>query len=106
MLVEQVDCVNLETFKRCVSNLFNMVRLAVDSNRMGAALRIEFVPKLGRNDDLVAYRKEGLTHQLFVLERTINFRSIEEGHAQVDCFSEQRDHLRSVFYGAIRPTHS
>src|SRR5262249_13969450 len=106
MLVEQIDCVNLETFKRRFSNLFDMVRLAIDSNGMGTAVRIEFIPKLGRNDDLVAHWKEGLAHQLFVLEGTINFRCIEEGHAQVDCFSEQRDYLRSVFYGAIRPAHT
>src|SRR5262245_26770538 len=88
VLVEQIDCVNFETFKRRVSNLSDMVRLAVDSDRIGTSFRIKFKSKLGRNDDPVTHWIESLAHQLFVLERAIHFRRIEESYAQVDCFSE------------------
>jgi len=50
-------------------------------------------PELGRDHHLPAHGSEGLAHEFFIHERTVDFRGIEERHAAFDRSPNERNHL-------------
>ena len=58
--------------------------------------RIVFPPELGGDHHLALVGFQRFAHQLFVGERPIHFRSVEEGDAVVDCRVKEIDHFLFV----------
>ena len=98
VLVEQVDEVGPQPTQRPVERLANVLRPTV---QLSVAL-IQREAELGRDDDLVAARRESLADHFFVVVRPVDLRGVEEGHAVVDGFAQEVDHGPPVGRGAER----
>jgi hypothetical protein len=75
MLVEQVDTVSPQALHRSFGNLADLLGAAIQSDDLAVP---DFKAKLSRNDDFVAERRNGITHQFFVAVRTIGFGRVEK----------------------------
>jgi hypothetical protein len=92
MLVQQIDDLNTQSLQRSLGSLADGVRMAAQAGvRLGRW--IDCKAELGRNSDLVAHVAQSLADNLLVGKGTIDFGGIEEGDAQIDCRSDQRDAL-------------
>src|SRR6478752_5767632 len=92
MLVQQIDDLNTQSLQRSLGGLADGVRMAAQAGvRLGRW--IDCKAELGRNSDLVAHVAQSLADNLLVGKGTIDFGGIEEGDAQIDCRSDQRDAL-------------
>ena len=69
----------------------------------GLTARSEVEAELGRDHDLVADGLERLADELFVGERAVDLRGVEEGDAALDGGADQRDHLLLVRRAGRRP---
>jgi len=61
--------------------------------------------ELGCDHDLLADGSERLANELFVRERTVDLRGIEEGQATLDRGADQRDHLLGIRGRAVAAAH-
>ena len=110
MLIEQVDCLDLEPLERALDGLLDVLRAAVQSrrapHRTGIEIRIEVEPELGGDHHLLAEGSEGLAHKLLVDERAVDLGGVEEGDAPLDGGVKQSGHLLLVFGRAVGKAHS
>src|SRR6476660_6305268 len=92
MLVQQIDDLNTQSLQRSLGGLADGVPMAAQAGvRLGRW--IDCKAELGRNSDLVAHVAQSFADNLLVGKGTIDFGGIEEGDAQIDCRSDQRDAL-------------
>src|SRR5262245_28577565 len=88
MLIEQIDPIGLQASQRCLGDLANVRRPAVQS-RLLAVLELE--PELGRNRDLVTNRLKRRADELFVREWPVRFGGIDERNPAIDGGTNDRD---------------
>src|SRR3954462_2973826 len=81
MLIQQIDAIGAQPAQRTFHRLTNVRRAAVEPGDLSA---FDLEPKLGGENDLVAFSSNGSAHQLFVGERTVHFRRIEEAATQLE----------------------
>ena len=96
VLIEEVDRIDAEPFQRALRDLLDVLRAAVHAELFAFAGRVEFEPELRGDHHLLAERSERLAYQLFVHERSVRLRGVEERRAEFDRGPEERDHLLSV----------
>ena len=98
-----------EPLEGALDGLLHVRRTAVQARRTLRASRIgagtEIEPELGGDDDLAANGREGLAHELFVRERTIAFRGVEERDAALHGGPEKPDHLLLLLRRAVGKAH-
>ena len=87
VLVEQVNPVGAQPLQRFLCNLANILRAAIKAIT-GPSV---FKPELGCNDDLVADGGKRLTKQFLIIARPVGFGGVEEGNAEINGVTEQRD---------------
>src|SRR5207302_7960314 len=107
MLIEQINCFDLEPLKRAFDGLPDVLRPAVQTGRTEprtAATEIE--SELGGNRHLLAEWGESLAHEFFVYERAIDLSGVEEGDPAFHGSPEKSGHLLFVFGRTVRKTHS
>jgi hypothetical protein len=63
------------------------------------------VPELGGDNDLPAERSQGLAHQLFVGERAVHLRGVEEREAALDGRANEGNHLLLVWERSVAVAH-
>src|SRR4030043_666242 len=78
VLIEQVDCINPESFKRSLGNLFDVLRPTIKTKPLRPPAGIKFEAELGSYHHLPSKGREGFAHEFFVSERSVNFGGIEE----------------------------
>jgi len=83
MLIDQVNCLDLESLERPLNGLLDMLRLTVKTTR----LRRKIEPELCGDHHLITERGEGFAHEFFVGERAIDFGGIKERDAMFDWLS-------------------
>ena len=94
MLIEKIDCFDIEAFERCVRDLPDVFRPAVET--IASAVRIDPKSKLGCNDYVIPERRKRFSHQFFVCERAIRFGSVKEGDPTLDGGTNDFDALLSL----------
>ena len=77
VLVEQVDAVGVQALEGCFGHLPDVDGLAVEPVAL-AGDRVDVECELGRYDDVVADRGEGLADEFLVGEWPVGFGGIEE----------------------------
>jgi hypothetical protein len=82
VLVEQVNPVGPQSRERRIGYLPNVLWAAVESATL-AGDRVDVECELGRYDDVIADRGEGLADEFLVSERPVGFGGVEEGDALV-----------------------
>src|SRR5437879_2253983 len=87
MLIEQVDRVGAQPLQRRLNAAPDHLRAAVETTL--AAFEVE--AELGRDHDLVADRFQRLANELFVRERPVDLRGVEERDAALDRRADQGD---------------
>jgi hypothetical protein len=100
MLVEEVDDIGPEPLQRSVGDLADVSGPAIQADLL-AGFGIDLEAELGGDRDLLAERRKRLADHLFVGERSIDLRGIEEGHAALDRRADQSDALLPVEGGAV-----
>jgi hypothetical protein len=90
VLVEQVDPVGLQALERRVGYVPDVLRAAVEPVAL-AGDRVDVEGELGRYDDLVTDRGEGLADEFLVGERPVGFSGVEERDAPIDSGADQGD---------------
>ena len=81
-------------------------------DRLGAAVEagrragLEIESELGRDHDLVAHGLERFADELFVRERPVDLRGVEEGDATFDCGAGEGDHLPAVGNRQVALAHA
>ena len=78
MLIQHVDDVSLEAFKRSFYHFLDVFRPAVEASTALARPRIDVETELGGDHDLFAYGNEGFAHEFFICKWTISFGGIEQ----------------------------
>jgi hypothetical protein len=104
VLVEQVDRVDPEPLERALDDLRDVLRPAIKPPLL--AIGIELEAELGRDHDLLADRRKGFTHELFVRKRPVRLSRVEEGNAALDGRPNEGDHLLLVGSWAIPKAHA
>lgn len=102
MLVEQVDAVGAQPAQRCIDDVSDVLRLAVET----VTLASDGVDVEGELDDLVADRGQGFADELLIDERPVGLGGVEEGHTAFNRIADQRDHLRPVWRLSVVRAHS
>src|SRR5690348_12100873 len=92
MLVQQIDGFNAEPFQGAFDGLADVLRPAVHSAD-APRLRVDVEAELRRNHDLVTERAQRFPDHLFILEGSVDFGGVEEGHAAFDGVADQLDAL-------------
>jgi hypothetical protein len=54
VLIKKIDGINVQALQRCVGNLFDVLRVAVQALRAGAPIGVDVEAELGGDDDFVA----------------------------------------------------
>ena len=106
VLVEQIDRVDPEPLQRSFDGLADVRRLAVETNPLRAAVRIELEAELRGDDDPIAEWLERFAHEVFVGARAVHLRRIEERDAFVDGRANQLDHRLAIRSRAVGETHA
>jgi hypothetical protein len=70
VLIEEIDPIGLEPLQRRLGDFANVRRAAVEPRLLPA---VEFESELGGDDDLIANRRERVTHEFFVREWPVRF---------------------------------
>jgi hypothetical protein len=81
VLVEQVNDIGLESLQRSLSHFFDVLRPAIQIRPARASRGIGCEAKLRGDHNLLAQRRQCLTHEFFVNEGAIHFGGIEERDA-------------------------
>jgi hypothetical protein len=93
VLVQQVDGGHAEPLQGVLDGGPDVLRPAVQT---GGPVAVVAEAELGGNDDLVAYRRQGLADQGLVGERAVDLGGVEERDAAVDGGADQGDAVRVV----------
>jgi hypothetical protein len=101
VLVQQVDAVGAQALQRGLDHSTDALWAAVHARTDEAVLEAE----LGRDHHLVAHRGQGLAHHLLV-QPTVGFGSVEEGHAALDGLADELHARRPVQAGAVAVTQA
>src|SRR5579872_6221175 len=105
VLVEKVDDVRFKPLERCLGDLLDMFRPAIEP-RLLARGRIEPETELRGYRHTFAHGSERFADQLFVGERTVHFGGIEERHAEFHSLADQGNHLLLVRGRPIAEAHA
>src|SRR5580658_9817707 len=95
MLIQKINRLDLQPFKRAFNRPLDLFWLAVHTSPVLPRLRIDVPSKLGRDHHLALERRKRLTDQLLIQERTIGLSGIEERHA---IFDRRSNHCDSVLF--------
>ncbi|HEY6045585.1 MAG TPA: hypothetical protein VIU65_03225 [Pyrinomonadaceae bacterium] len=106
VLIQQIDCFDLESSKRSFSHLFDVLGAAVEPGPSRCIFRTRCETKFGGNHYLVADGSECFTHQFFIDERAIDLSCVKECDAAINCRPHQRDHFLFVCGRAVTKAHS
>ncbi len=106
VLIQEIDRLHAEPLERTVHGLSDMVRLAVEADKLRTAIRIQLEPELRGDDHLAAERLESLAHQIFVRARAIHLGRVEERDAAFDRRPNERDHLLPVLGRSVGEAHA
>ncbi len=87
MLIENIDSVRLQALQCRLSDDSDALRAAVHAAGVVPLLEAE----LGRDHDLVANRRQCLTHDFLIGKGAIGLGRVEEGHAVLERRPNQRD---------------
>jgi hypothetical protein len=90
VLIEQIDDIGLKALQRGIGDLLDVLWPTIQAD-LFAGVRINFPSELGGDRHLVTERSEGLAHELFICECTVDFGGVKECDAAFDCRSNQRD---------------
>ena len=106
VLVEEVDGVHAEPSERCLRDLADVLRAAVERRPLPVGGRIRGEAELGRDHHLPAERLQRLADQVLVVERPVGFGRVEEGDPALHRGPQERDHRASVGDGRVRLAHA
>jgi hypothetical protein len=101
VLIEKVDGIDLEPLERSLDTLLDVLGPTVQA----ALPAVQVEPELRGDDDLLAERKKGFADELFVRERAVDLRGIEERDTTLDSRANQRDHRLLVGGRAVAEAH-
>ena len=104
VLIEEIDEISFESLERGVRGIPDVLGPAVQASLF--AVRVEVEPELCGDHDFSAEGSEGLADELFVGERSVHFRRIEERDAAFHGCPDNRDHFLLVFGRAVAEAHS
>lgn len=90
VLIEQVDSLDAEAAQRAIDSLVDPFGAAARAS-VFAGGEIDVEAELGGDDDLIAERAQRFADHLFVGERAVDLRRIEEGHAALHRSPDQSD---------------
>jgi len=93
VLVEQIDPVGAQASQRVVDAGADRLGAAVGSGRHA---RGELEAELGRDRDLLPHSLECLAQDLFVVERPVDLRGVEEGDPALDGRADQGDRVLAL----------
>jgi hypothetical protein len=79
---------------------------AIETTTALLGLRVQVEAELRRDHNLVPDRLQRLAHQLFVDERPIHFRRIEQGHASLHREADESDHVLLVCSRSVVGAHA
>ena len=96
VLVVEVDVVGPEPPEAALDGAPDLGRFAVDAAAVFAGLLVDVPAELGGDLHFVADAREGLAHHLLVGPGPVDFRRVEEVHAEIDRLPQQVDHLGAV----------
>src|ERR1700722_18121246 len=71
VLIEKIEHIYLQALERCLGNLLNVLRTAVEGVPLAAVGGISFEAKLGRDHDLAAKWSQSFADQFLIHQRTI-----------------------------------
>src|SRR5277367_114179 len=106
MLEEKIDGVHLQSPQRRLGNRSDMRWPTVDADGPRAAIWVQLIAELRCDHDAIPERKKSFSKQLFIRERSVYLRGIEEGDAIIDRRTQQCDHLVFVGRRTVSPAHS
>ena len=84
MLIEQIDGIDFEPLERCLSDLLDVLRPAVQRTPLAAILGIRLPAKLGSDHHTAAKWSERFTYQFFVQQGAVHLGGVEERDASLD----------------------
>src|SRR5436305_4077070 len=96
VLIVEVDVIDTEPSQRSLARLLNILRLAAQPEP--SAVSSAHVAELRRDDNVVAMSVDCPTDELFVRERTVGVRGVEEGDAERERALDRRQR-----FGIITP---
>ncbi len=105
MLIEQVDDIGLEPLERNLCDFLDVGGPAVQAVH-ALPVRPDPESELRRDHHLPAEGSEGFAHEFLVLERTIDFRGVEEGDAAFNRRANHRDHRLLFPCRAVARAHA
>lgn len=100
MLVQQVDGFDAEPLQGAFDGLANVLRPAVHSAN-ASRLRVDVEAELRRDHDVVTERAQRFPDHLFILEGSVDFGGVEEGHTSLEGVADQLDAVLLRKSGAI-----
>ena len=106
VLIEEIDRLDAQPSQRGLRDLLDVLRPAVHADLFAFAGRVEREPELRGDHHPVAERRERLAHELFVHERAVRLRGIEERDAALDRRPQERGHLPPVRGRAVGGGHA
>ncbi len=107
VLIQQVDALDLEPFERAFDGLLDVLGPTIQAGRsrtIVAATQIE--SELRGDHHFAVERRNGLAHEFFVDEWTIDLGGVEERDASVHCRMQKVGHLPLIFGRAVGKAHS
>ncbi len=93
VLIENIDDIGLQPFKRRLGNAADMFRPAVDPLPARGTVLLQAETEFRRDDKLVIHSLEGFSQQFLVGIRAVQFGSIKEGNTPVYSSVENLDHI-------------
>ena len=99
MLIEYVDSCDLESPQRGVGHLPYVLGPRVKT--IARSVRVDAEAELRGDDYPVADRRERLSNQLLVSERTVRLRSVKKRYAALDRRAQNRNSGLSIGAGTI-----
>ena len=92
MLVEKVNGLDSKAFQRSFDGLPDALRPTGDAAVL-AGLEIDVEAEFGRDHHLVADRTQSFANHLFIGERPVDLRGVEESNAPFNRGADERDAL-------------
>jgi hypothetical protein len=99
MLIEQIDTVRSQALQGRVGDFLDVRGPAIEAGLLSVLVKAE--AELGGDDNLIADRGERFAEQFFIGEGAVDFRGVEERHAEIDRGADERDSLLIVNGRAI-----
>src|SRR5260370_25906624 len=105
VLIEQVDMVGPQALQDALGGSLDMLRPAVERTQPFAGEEIDVMAKLGRYHNILAQWLRGLANESLVLEGTIGFRGVKEGHAALHRGADKLNHGRTLWRLPVAAGH-